>query len=159
MSESLSPVKRKLPEVRMACFCDQVIQGADNAISIIRIIDRVTVEVARPPTPADTTNESIPYPVTLFAMLDGVRPWGGNSVEFWARSPRGSFEQKAEIQLGSDDRASDTANFILPTAIDLRRPGRIEVELRLAGKRLARRQLELVVTVPDGSVPATSHDE
>ena len=71
MSESLSPVKRKLPEVRMACFCDQVIQGADNAISIIRIIDRVTVEVARPPTPADTTNESIPYPVTLFAMLDG----------------------------------------------------------------------------------------
>lgn len=145
----------KLPDVRVACFCDQVIQGADNAMSIVRIVDRINADLLEPLPPPTGPDDRIPYQVTLFVVLDGVRAWSGSAVEVWTRSPRKPFEKKADIQLGAEGRASDTANIVLPTAIDLRHPGVFEVEFRLKGRRLARRRIELVVTLPsDRGAPA-----
>lgn len=148
-----------LPEVRVACFCDQVIQGADDTMSVIRIIDRVTVDLSAPLPIADRSAEPIRHDVTFFAMIDGVRPWSGQAIEIWAKPPGKAFERRTIVPLGSEAETADTVNLILATGVDLRRPGRFVLEVRLAGRRLARRQLELAVMVANAPAQETSERE
>ena len=137
--------KRKLPTVRLACFCDQVIQGNDSVLTIVRIIDRVVIEFLIPEEVDVPKDLRIPYRVDMAIMLDEVTPWKGESVELWARRPGGRFERFAELPLAPRDDGSfgDSANLILKADLNARYAGLWEFELRLENRRVLKRALTL----------------
>lgn len=54
------------PFVTVACFCDQVIEGKDGVLSLIRVIDRLDTTAQGP---AELSPEMPPYPWKGFVVL------------------------------------------------------------------------------------------
>lgn len=148
MTKDPHSTREKLPIARVACFCDQVIQGNDRAISLIRIVDRVEIELREPIPESLEPDAGLPYPLTFFAMLDGMPPWIHHSVEMWIRVPKRRFEKFAEIPFEPEEEIPDTANLIFQLNLNLYRPGTYDVELRIQKRRIVTRQLMLKVTAP-----------
>lgn len=136
--------KRTRPSVRLACFCENVLEEQDRVQSLIRIYDRTSVQFVQP-IPTDLPdNADAPHRVIFFAILDGVTDWAGERVDFLIQKP---FEKKAskqgEIVLDSDPMPQ-TANVKIPAIINALVPGVYIFELRLKGKRLVQRELTVM---------------
>lgn len=56
------------PYLAAAVFCDNIVEGADHSLSVIRIVDRVTISIPAN-APADVPSEKHRLPVAIWALI------------------------------------------------------------------------------------------
>lgn len=139
MSEAL----QELPIVRLACFCENVIQSTDGVLSLIRIYDRFLIDEADIASVSREDPDILgPLPVHFVIMLDRAKGWVGHEIIVWGGEEGGEPAELSRIPIvqGTDNPG---VNIIFQFGINARRVGRHRFELTLDGRTLLTRFLEL----------------
>ncbi len=145
-----SSQERPLPKTRVACFCDQVIQGSDGVMTIVRIIDRVELNLTQPLPPETANNStSLSHSVTFFTLLDEVQDWFGHSFELWGRAPSAGFEKQGELLFSEAKFPMGSLSLTFRAELNLYYPGNYEFEVRVQNRSIVTRSLQLIVLPPD----------
>ncbi len=141
------------PFLNAALLCEKVLQESDGTVSIVRMVDRVTVNVnlavqGAPPVPVPLPPEQMP-PVlvnnlTLFVSFKAGSATGRSTLKTRLIGPTGL--QLLETQLsvlfdGGEDRG---ANLIMPLQLQLPTEGLYWFHLLLEDHFLSRVPLRLV---------------
>ncbi len=78
------------PYVQAACFCEQVIEGKDGTLSLIRIVDILWHNEVGPNPPAQMPN--FPFQLKLVLMFKSGRAEGRSEVKIVPSLPNGETE-------------------------------------------------------------------
>lgn len=148
MAKSTKAAKQKAggPFLAAAVFCDSVLRGEDGVLTVVRIIDRITITI-----PADAPPEVPSDKHRLLTQIEGL-------VGFKSGYAGGKHELKLVIQSPSGKRqvmVNQTADFKaevhggyhlrLKTGIAVGESGLYLVDVFLDGKRMTRMPLLIVV--------------
>ncbi|SRR5579871_1680553 len=99
------------PYLVAALFCEKALQEKDGIVSIIRIVDRITLTV--PAATSPTTLPPLPLNLTLFLSFKSGSARGSNTIKLSIEPPSGIKnipEQLLPIFFEGEDRG---ANLIL----------------------------------------------
>ena len=123
------------PYLKTAVFCDQVIEGKDGVLSLVRAIDRLTITAGGPGAP-----EAMPEvrrPLKLVLMLVSGRARGGQNLEVKIETPDGTIGPwwSSRILFEGEDRG---ANVVLEVEQEFRFEGLYWFHLLLEGNQLTR---------------------
>jgi len=101
------------PYLKAAVFCDNVIEGKDGVLSLIRVIDRATLTSAGPQTPAQMP--PVERELKLILMFISGRARGSHSVDLKVEKPGGGISDawSGTVFLQGEDQG---ANLIIQMA-------------------------------------------
>src|SRR5215469_2324704 len=130
----------KGPYLIAAVICERVLQEKDEAVSVIRIVDRVTLTV-----PASSSPEDIPpVPLNLNALLSfkSGNAKGRSTIKWVMEEPSGirGPEQLLPALFEGEDRG---VNFILNLALTLSQEGLYWFDVFLEEQLLTRIPLRI----------------
>jgi hypothetical protein len=131
------------PWVTYAAFCERVLQEADGAVTLVRVVNRI-VRV-EPLTPPEQPVVALPTVLALAISLKAGSALGTCRVTLQTVSPSGirAPEQAFDVLFESEDRG---VNLILwPILINTEPAGLTWVDLRADGELLSRVPLRVVV--------------
>jgi hypothetical protein len=129
------------PYVVAALICEKVLMEQDGVASVIRIIDRLNVQVQPPGTPGATR---FPPTLTIFIALKGGELIGDAKIAVDLIAPDGSAAEVAS-GLVKFERPSDGANIIIQGPFGIRLQGLHWFEIKCNGHALTRTPLEVVL--------------
>ena len=142
------------PYLQTACICEKVLQERDGVKSAIRIIDRLTHQVAGPSPPE--TMEPFDYSFILLIKLKSGAARGPMELAIRFDKPSGESPPPILNDLnfeGEDDRGIDIAAQM---TIRFDQPGLYWFDVRLGGERLTRVPFRLIYsrqTIPGAPSP------
>lgn len=92
------------PYVQVAAFCDQVIEGKDGVLSLIRLVDTLTHAEVGPQPPLEMP--PVPYKLKLVLTLKSGRARGRYEIRIVPRLPSGETKPPfvTSIHLEGDER-------------------------------------------------------
>ena len=95
------------PYLKAAVFCSEVIEGKDGVLSLIRVIDRLTITAAGTEPPA--TLPPFKHPVKLVLMLISGRAKGTKDVAVKIERPDGTVSPawSGTVFLEGEDRGAN----------------------------------------------------
>jgi hypothetical protein len=123
------------PFLKAALFCDDVIEGKDGVLSLIRVIDRLTVAAGGSNAPAElppTTRR-----LKLVIMLVSGRARGSQQLELSVETPEGTSTPmwSNTVFLEGEDRGS---NLVAEIEYQFEAEGLYWFDVILDGQRLSR---------------------
>ena len=123
------------PYLKAALFCSDAIEGKDGVLSLIRIIDRMTVAAAGPQPPQEMPTVS--RVLKLVLMFISGRTKGTQNVEIKSEGPDGKTEVVwgGTVFFEGEDRG---ANLIIDMNIDFQREGLYWFDIYFEGTRITR---------------------
>jgi len=141
------------PYLQMAVFCDRVLREVDGVASIIRVVDRWTV---------NGVTESMPVtviPTNLVIMLKSGDYRGSALVTISPESPSGMKMPQVPIQMhleGDNDRG---VTVVSPLGFPVQEEGLYWFDVAVNGQVLTRMPFRVVYQriVQGGSLPAPGH--
>lgn len=121
------------PFLKTAVFCDSVIEGKDGVLSIIRIVDRLTITAAGPQVPPDMPPTE--HTLKLVLMLISGRAQGSAEVAVSVEQPGEPEESlwRTDVFFQGEDQG---ANLIAHVPITLKSQGLYWFRIRLDGEHL-----------------------
>ena len=123
------------PYLKAAVFCENVIEGKDGVLSIIRVIDRLTVTAAGPEAPV----EMPPFGgvLKLVLMFISGRARGNHAVEVKVEKPDGTATNAwtGTVFLEGEDRG---ANVIMEMSTEFKLEGLYWFDLIFDGSPITR---------------------
>jgi len=75
------------PYLKSAVFCERVLREADGVLSLIRLVDRLTISTAGPGAP--DTMPKTPYRITAVIMLTSGAARGSHEIKIETEEPSG----------------------------------------------------------------------
>lgn len=96
------------PYLKSAAFCESVLREADGVLSLIRLVDRLTVS-ARGPSPPDTMPKT-PYQINAVIMLISGEAQGRHEIRIEREEPSGLKTKPpllATVQMEGQDRGAN----------------------------------------------------
>ena len=140
-SESINPLARG-PFVQAALLCDQVIEGNDGVLTIIRVVDRINHRVPRPDAPEEM--EPFSHQLTMVIMLKAGVQRGSHTLS--VNLVRPDFEPapmpgRTVFMEGEDDRGQ---NIISRMVMIFPMPGLYWFEIGFDGHTLTKIPLRIV---------------
>lgn len=130
------------PYVQAASLCDQVIEGKDGTMSIIRLIDRFHVAVAGP------TADREPIPAFNLMMVIMLKPGdarGTHALTIALIPPSGLVQSPmltTTVFFEGEDRG---VNVLLPFSLQVESEGMHWFDVRFNGRTLTRIPLRILV--------------
>ncbi len=128
------------PYVQTAAFCDQVIEGKDGVLSLIRVVDRLFSD------PGAGVGEGSPPPVhllTAVVMLKSGSARGGHMLRIRPEAPSGL--KLPEIQLSVLFEGEDRGvNVMVPLALPTGDAGLYWFDILVGDQLLTRMPLRVV---------------
>ncbi len=123
------------PYLKAALFCDDVIEGKDGVLSLIRVIDRLTITATGPEAPGSMP--PVPKRLKLVLMLVSGRARGGHSVKLQIEPPDGKLSPLWEttVLLEGEDRG---ANIVAELDYEFKSEGVYWFYVILEGQQLTR---------------------
>jgi hypothetical protein len=105
--EDLKMIPETGPYLKAAVFCENVIEGKDGVLSLIRVIDRTTLTAAGPQTPAQMP--PVQRELKLALMFISGRARGTQSVELKVERPNGDIREEwsGTIFFEGEDRGAN----------------------------------------------------
>ncbi|TMQ63842.1 MAG: hypothetical protein E6K79_09400 [Candidatus Eisenbacteria bacterium] len=108
------------PYLGMAVFCERTLEEKDGVMSIIRVIDRLTISVRGPEVP-----DSMPpgqVSLTAIVLLKAGRAKGRHKITIRPEKPSGDFLPPADtpVLLEGEDRG---VNLVVQTSIQVDQEG------------------------------------
>ena len=121
------------PFLKTAVFCDSVIEGKDGVLSIIRIVDRLSVTAAGAEAPADMP--AMDHTLTLVLMLISGTARGSSDVGVSVEQPGGLRRQvwNATVLMEGNDRG---ANIVAQINMKFESEGLYWFHVQLDGEHL-----------------------
>ena len=121
------------PYLKAALFCESVIEGKDGVLSLIRVIDRLTVTAAGPTALPDMP--ATEHTLKLVLMLISGRAQGSAEVAVSVEPPGAPEESlwRTDVFLQGEDQG---ANLIAHVPITLKSQGLYWFRIRLDGEHL-----------------------
>ncbi len=114
-----SPAPPQLgPYLKAALFCDQVIEGKDGVLSLIRVVDRLTTVASGPGAPKDMT--PVTHPLLAVIMLSSGSARGPEEVRLEMERPDGQRKDvwTGTVHMEGEDKGQNLVlNF--PTTFEL----------------------------------------
>jgi hypothetical protein len=143
------------PYLSYAAVCERVLHEADGVLSLIRIIDRVTVTVVTPSgadVPAALIPPPPPIPITFVVGLKSGGYTGTVPVKVRIDTPSGfkwpEFETSAQLE--GEERG---ANIVLPIQFPALDEGIYWFVVEVSGEILTRVPLRIIKQVVTQTVP------
>lgn len=129
------------PYLKVAVFCENAIEGKDGVLSLIRVIDRITITAAGPETP--DAMPSIPLKLKLVLMLVSGKAHGTHEVELRIEKPDGSLDQiwTGTVFLEGEDRG---ANIIIDVGLESKAQGLHWFHVAFDGQLLTKLPFRLI---------------
>jgi len=95
------------PYLKAAVFCEKALREADGVLSLIRLVDRLTVS-ARGPGAPDAMPKT-PYNITAVIMLTSGAARGRQEIKIETENPSGIRKQSvsATVQMEGEDRGAN----------------------------------------------------
>lgn len=95
------------PFLKAALFCDSVIEGKDGVLSLIRVVDRLTITVAGLDAPADIPQTK--HTLTLVLMLVSGTARGSHEVAVSVEPPGGTVRRvwSTSVLMEGEDRGAN----------------------------------------------------
>jgi len=140
------------PFLAAAVFCDNILTGADGALSAIRIVDRIDATVpsdAPPNVPSDS--KRLPVAIRALLMFKSGSATGEHDVHLAIHSPSGEKTPGPKTTLMFTDAPTGGANLKLHLGLAIYESGLYIVDILLDGKRITR--MPLSISVSRGEAP------
>jgi hypothetical protein len=159
MAERKRPAKKLGgPYLAAAFFCERTLAEPDGAITAVRIIDRMTVDVAAdapPDFPPEANGLHVPIHA-LLAFRTGDSP-GEHLLRLVMESPSGKKHPFSDHTLTLTPEPHGGANLRVNGIIAVKTGGLFWLHVFLDGKRLTRMPLQISVRCaePQPDAPAT----
>ncbi len=95
------------PFLKAALFCDSVIEGKDGVLSLVRVVDRLSVTAAGADAPVDMP--AMDHTLTLVLMLISGTARGSSDVGVSVEQPGGIRRQvwNATVLMEGEDRGAN----------------------------------------------------
>lgn len=129
------------PYLIAAVLCEKVLQEKDETVSIIRMIDRITLTV--PASTSPDTLPPLPLNLTLFLSFKSGSARGRNTIKLRIESPSGIKlpEQLLPILFEGEDRG---ANLILALNLVIDQEGVYWFDILLEEELITRIPLRMI---------------
>ncbi|MCA1708413.1 MAG: hypothetical protein LC808_36100 [Actinobacteria bacterium] len=142
------------PYVSLATFCEQVIEDKEGVLTLVRIIDQVTVsatgEGASDELPAGATINT-----TLVISLKPGQARGRQTVKISFEHPDTSHHPGPELPVHFTQGPSVGANFVLKVGLTLSTPGVYWADVLVNRRLVTRVPLEVrYQVIPPGMQPS-----
>jgi hypothetical protein len=131
------------PYLNAALLCEKVLQEKDGVLSVIRVIDRVTVMAVSSGVPAP---DSLPPSIVSFSMVVILKSGlykGTMPIKLSINSPSGTLvgESSVDVFFEGDDRG---INLISPSQFQVREDGLYWVDVACGPQLLTRVPLRVI---------------
>ena len=138
---------KQMPEVVAALLCERVLEERDKTLSLIRIIDKVTLTVGRGNVLTGPDRLAFPFDVEFVVVVvlrarKGLE--GSHDLHAALISPSGQKYMRAGIRL-TFPTADALSNNIVQTRIKTTELGKYRVEVSFSGQQIATIPLEIVL--------------
>jgi hypothetical protein len=121
------------PIIRALLLCERVLQEKDNVLSVMRIIDNITVGI--PPAAPLPPTAMVPVPFVILASLKGGDAKGEMTFQVRVTSPSGKSPQEKPIEFTAlFENEESTFNAIVNLALGTREEGLYYVDLFVKGE-------------------------
>ncbi len=129
------------PYLNAAVICEKVLQEKDEAVSIIRVVDRITVTAAASFSPENM--QPIPLNLSAFLSFRSGAAKGRNTIKWVMEEPSGirGPEQLLPVLFEGEDRG---ANFILSLPLTVNQEGVYWFDIFLEDQLLTRIPLRIL---------------
>jgi hypothetical protein len=129
------------PYLKAAVICSDVIEGKDGVLSLIRIIDRLTIASTGPQPPAEPPVHK--YPLKIVLMFVSGRAKGSTSVALRVERPDSSTHDvwSGTIFLEGEDRG---ANLVIGLEMEFRLEGLYWFDVLLEGAGVTRMPFRVI---------------
>lgn len=144
-------VETEGPFVTAATLCDQVIEGKDGVLSLIRLVDRWTITASGPEPPEEMPSQQLN--LTLVVSLKAGAARGSHTVKIQPEAPSGLRQDALELPVlfEAEDRGQ---NLIVNLDFTVKEPGLYWFDVLLGDRRLTRIPLRVVYQrIRTGSQP------
>ncbi len=100
------------PFLKTAAFCESVIEGKDGVLSLIRVIDRLTITAAGTDAPSEMP--PVDHVLTLVLMLVSGAARGNHEVAISVEPPGGGIRPvwSTTVLMEGEDRGANLVNPI-----------------------------------------------
>jgi hypothetical protein len=138
------------PYVNLAVVCEKVLRETDDVLSLIRIVDRVTVQVA-----AGAQTPPIPplIPISFVVGLKSGGYVGSVPVKVQIDTPSGSEWPEVETPARFEEGADQGAVIILPVRFPAQDEGVYWFTVRVSGEVVTRVPLRVIRNEVTQTVP------
>ena len=109
------------PYVNVATFCDQVVEGKDGVLTLVRVVDSLRIHSTGPEVP-DVLPPTVAQ-TTLVIMLHAGSAHGPQSVQIVLETPELDRRPGPEITVQFPGGPGTGANLIVPFGIPVERGG------------------------------------
>ncbi len=95
------------PYLKSAVFCEKILKEADNVMSLIRVVDRVTITATGPSAP--DTMPKTPYNITAVIALTSGQSRGRHEIKIETEEPSGLKKPPflVTVQMEGEDRSAN----------------------------------------------------
>ncbi|MDO8577807.1 MAG: hypothetical protein Q7R50_01345 [Dehalococcoidales bacterium] len=145
------------PYLKTACFCEKVLREADGVLSIIRIVDRVTVTAQGPNAPE--LMPKTPYTVTALITLVSGSSKGRHELKMIREDPSGLKKDPAFVASVHMEGANKSQNIVISMNLNLEEEGLIWFHVYLGKDLLTKMPFEVIYArisagiMPPGETP------
>ena len=141
------------PYVNAACFCEQAIQEKDDVLTLVRIVDQMTLSVSDPAAPDDLPAGGA-ISTTLVIALKAGQAKGRSGVQVTMEHPDGSRHPGPKLPVHFTGGENNGANLVLKMAIELTSVGIYWADVSVNDRLVTRVPLEIrYQKLPPGTQP------
>lgn len=130
------------PFVGLAVFCEQAIEEKDGVITLVRVVDQMTVSVSDPDAPDDLP-PGAGIQTTLVIGLKAGQALGKQKVQVVFEHPDGSRHAGPELPVHFTQAPASGANLILKTTLALSTTGLYWADVLVNNRLVTRSPLEV----------------
>jgi hypothetical protein len=130
------------PYVNVAVFCERVLQEKDDVITLVRIVDQITVSVTGTDAP-DELPPGAAVSTNLVISLRAGQATGKQRVQITFEHPDGSRHPGPELPVHFTQGSSGGANLILNMNVALSTTGIYWADILVNGRLVTRLPLEI----------------
>lgn len=129
------------PFVKAAAICEVVVEGKDGVLTLVRIVDRVTVNAAGPDPPVEMPE--VQRPLTFAIMLTSGMARGTEEVRLEEESPDASRTPvwSGSVLFEGEDRGQ---NLIINTVATFSQQGLYWFDLFVGSQLMSRMPFRLI---------------
>ncbi len=142
MTQALDAQVSGGPYLQVACLCETVVQRRDNVLTLVNIIDRISVTLQGQGAPE--TMPTMPFRANLVMILKAGRARGRHELRIVLELPDGGSKEPVISSLnfeGEDDRG---VQLVSPLIMTLTHEGLHWFAVYLDGRLLTRLPLRVV---------------
>lgn len=133
------------PFVNAAVFCETVIDGKDDVLSLVRIIDRMTINAQGAEAPDDLPPGAVK--ANLVVMLRAGKALGGQKLRIDLETPDGNQMRSPEQTIHFTAGEAGGANVIAPMTIPVSSAGLFWANVYINDRLMSRVPLEIRYSV------------